>query len=169
MKIGKDNKGFSMMELVLVIAILAIIASIAIVTYSSLTHNMKMRSDKISAGNIVSALRGWYQDGLSDPLKYEEIKSFLVALSENKTVKLSDMKEMGVKDFLVPNYVPTSLFDNNGQIVSGQEFYIGLIGDKDNAKFVITIETEMDRIDELNSNSVVDYDGYSAGIVFIES
>lgn len=54
-----QNKGFTLIELVFVLCILALIFSIITATYPGLTHTMKVRADKASAKNIANAVRCW--------------------------------------------------------------------------------------------------------------
>ncbi|MCL2371800.1 MAG: type II secretion system GspH family protein [Defluviitaleaceae bacterium] len=52
----KKNKGFSLMELTIVLAILAIIAAILIPTFFNLTDGARLRSDVQSARTIQNAM-----------------------------------------------------------------------------------------------------------------
>ena len=56
----KNKKGFTLVELIIVIAILAIIMMIAVANYSGIKQVIQVSSDKIAAGNVGKAVRTWY-------------------------------------------------------------------------------------------------------------
>jgi len=167
--IKRDNRGFSIIEVVFILIILLIIFSIVIVTYPKLISNMRIRSDKASASYIAKALRGWYIDSISDPQKEAEFSKFISDNLSYKTVKLSELADMGVGVYLDSEYQPYSMVDAQGSIIDGQCFCIGMIGDGIASKFIITVETDTDRLTNISNDSVVNYDGTSIGVIYIES
>ena len=169
MKYLKNQKGFSLVEVIFVIVILAIISTIAIATYPQLVQNSKVKTDKMSAGNIARALRSWYEDGVSSPQTSDEFKEYITNNLYLKTVKLSELEAMDVATFVDPTTSPTSLLDSRGKFDEKQAFYVGIIGEGVNSKFVITVETEDRRLESLSADSVENYDGTSIGIIYIES
>ncbi len=62
-----SNKGFTLVELIIVIAILAIIMLIAIPNFSGIQQRMQVRADKATAAQIGKAFRIWYTEYQSDP------------------------------------------------------------------------------------------------------
>lgn len=162
------NRGFSLIELIFVIALLAIIMSIVITAYPGLTYRMQVRADKSSAMYITRALRVWYTDSVSDPTRKETFTGFINNNLYNKTVLLSELKAKGLDGFVDTSYKPKSLMDNSNNLVNDQSFYVGMIEVGGELKFVITVESEENRISEINSDSSVGYDGSSIGIIYIE-
>jgi len=160
-----------MIELIFVIVILAIIMSVAIATYPQLVSNMQIRIDRTSAINITKALRGWYEDSMSDPQKKESIKTFVEENLYLKTMKLEELENMGIDLFIDPNYSSNSLKDSNGNIDSQQGFYVGVIGQGQYMKFVITVESEAEggRLSGIDTTSVANYDGTTSAVIYIES
>ena len=68
-----SNKGFTLVELIIVIAILAIIMLIAIPNFSGIQQRMQVRADKASAAQIGKAVRIWYTEYISDPAFKTEV------------------------------------------------------------------------------------------------
>ena len=62
----KTNKGFTLVELIIVIAILAIIMLIAIPNFSGIQQRMQVRADKATAAQIGKAVRVWFTDFTTD-------------------------------------------------------------------------------------------------------
>jgi len=62
----KNNKGFTLVELIIVIAILAIIMLIAIPNFSGIQQRMQVRADKATAAQIGKAVRVWFTDCTTD-------------------------------------------------------------------------------------------------------
>ena len=62
----KNNKGFTLVELIIVIAILAIIMLIAIPNFSGIQQRMQVRADKATAAQIGKAVRVWFTDCSTD-------------------------------------------------------------------------------------------------------
>lgn len=158
-----------MIEVIFVLVILAILFSITVVTYPKLVRNMRIRSDKASATYITKALRGWYTDGLSDPQKKDEFKAFISDNLSSKTVKLSELSAMGVDIYLDSEYKPYSLVDSNDSFIENQGFYVGMIGEGQDSRFIITIETDDERLASISNDSEANYDGTSIGVIYIES
>ena len=60
------------------------------------------------------------------------------------------------------------MLDSAGQEVTNQGFYVGIIGDGINSKFIITVETEDQRLGEISEEVTANYDGTSIGVIYIE-
>lgn len=59
----KNNKGFTLIELIIVIAILGILAAIAIPRFSKVQMNSKKNADVVTAKNIAKAVQTAYING----------------------------------------------------------------------------------------------------------
>ncbi|MGL5507313.1 MAG: type II secretion system protein [Paraclostridium sp.] len=59
----KKRRGFTLIELVMVVAILGVLSSIALVKYTDVSKNSKENSDYITAGNIATAAKLAMNDG----------------------------------------------------------------------------------------------------------
>lgn len=162
------NKGFSLVELILVMAVLTIIIGIVIVTYPKVIRNSRLKTDRVSAAYIAKGLRGWYTDSLSDNQLKGEFKAFIEEKLYNKTLKLSELSVAGLDAFVDSKYRPYSLLDTDGHEVANQGFYVGIIGDGINSKFIITVETEDERLGEISEEVTANYDGTSIGVIYIE-
>lgn len=148
-----------MMELILVLAVLAIIIAIIVPTYSVLTQRMNVNADKSSAGNLAHAVRAWYSDCLTD----ETIKSELSQMPIGELVPLNSVN--GLERYLNVETKPISLLNANKMVESAQKFFAGLIANGDDVRVVIAIGTT---VFEIEDDIVADYDGTEPGIIYIE-
>lgn len=161
------SKGFTTVELVFALCILAIIFLIIIPAYPTVSQKMKVRVDKTSAGNVANAIKTWYSDYSTDAiLKTKE--TFLediecLTAEGRKSISLSELD--GLTKYLDINMSPKSLVNESKVTVPNQKFFVSFIGKGTDAKVVITVGTEGI---EVNDSSVVDYDGNSSGIIYIE-
>ncbi|MGL5714803.1 MAG: type II secretion system protein [Paraclostridium sp.] len=83
----KKRKGFTLIELVMVVAVLGVLSSIAMVKYTDVSQNSKESSDYISAGNIATAAK--------------------LAISEGKTI--SDVASLVKEGYLEVEPTPQSV------------------------------------------------------------
>ncbi len=83
----KNQKGFTLVELLVVIAILAILATVAVVGYSSFIDSAKESNDKTLVGQMNTALQGF--DALQEQ---PETISDLVKVFNDMGIKLDDFK-----------------------------------------------------------------------------
>lgn len=162
------TKGFTTVELIFVLCILAIIFAILVPVYPVLSHRMKVNVDKTSAGNIANAVRSWYSDYSTDT-KLKEQATFLEDVENltkegRKSIALSELD--GLEKYVDVNTKPCSLQNEDKITVFNQKFFVSFIGKDLDAKVVITVGTEGV---EVNNSSVVDYDGSSNGIIYIGS
>ncbi|MEN2776998.1 type II secretion system protein [Acetivibrio clariflavus] len=69
-KMLKNKKGFSLVELLIVIAIMGVLAVIAFSMFSGVVANSRKKADYTQAGNIQKALVAYMVDTGDAPLKY---------------------------------------------------------------------------------------------------
>ena len=90
LKIKKKRRGFTLIEIVIVITIIGIISSVAVTKYSKVQENAKKNADYVTAANLATAA--------------------MIALSDgNTSVKANDLQSKGYIQF-----VPTSKSIKNG-------------------------------------------------------
>lgn len=165
---GKVSKeGFTIVELIFVLCILAIIFAIIIPLFPTIAQNMKVRADKASAGNIANAVKGWYIDYSTD----DKLKDSAEFIANRKSLTEEGRKSIAISELSgIDSYVSsistksTSLLDANNVTASDQSFFVSLIEDGTNVKVVITVGTEGVQV---SNDSVVDYDGSKNGIIYI--
>lgn len=88
----KKRRGFTLIELVMVVAILGVLSSVALVKYTDVSKNSKENSDYITASNIATAAKLALNDNIDksniniDYLvtnKYLESKPIVQSIPEN--------------------------------------------------------------------------------------
>lgn len=133
----KRNEGFTLVELVIVIAVLAIIMLIAIPNLSGIQQRMQVRADKASAAQIGKAVRIWYTDKYAAKNQYE-IPELID--SEDNSVKIIPYTELGgIEEHIAGGLVANSLL-NNG--TNGGRYYVTVIYTGISLKFLVGIDGE---------------------------
>lgn len=78
MKISKNESGFTLVELVVVIAILGIVVVIGIARFSKLTDEARLQSDQSIAAAIATTAQAWIAEGdnlyTGNTIDIEELK-----------------------------------------------------------------------------------------------
>ena len=184
-----SNKGFTLVELIIVIAILAIIMLIAIPNFSGIQQRMQVRADKQTAAQIGKAIRIWYAERVSEGLSVDSLYTFGIDEDTGKAtgdmfkgaVKLGDTgaptkvlvsydQLEGMADYMSITNKPTSLSDVNGAKVDKQMYAPILAGQGRTAKIFVIIQKAAGYVsdgdnsngDETENNSTVS-DADSAG------
>jgi len=62
-QVNKKNKGFTLIEMVVVLAIIAILIAIAVPQVLRQINKAKINADKANAKNIATAIQQWVSDG----------------------------------------------------------------------------------------------------------
>jgi len=137
-----SNKGFTLVELIIVIAILAIIMLIAIPNFSGIQQRMQVRADKSSAAQIGKAVRIWYTEYTSD-------EAFKTAVGAGNLPKQDKDNAVAVKkidtitkldEYVDTSLVPQSLREADSTIIAeNQYYYAGLVGSGTAEKIVVCI------------------------------
>ena len=133
----KNNKGFTLVELIIVIAILAIIMLIAIPNFSGIQQRMQVRADKATAAQIGKAVRIWYTEYQSDPA-FKAVVNAGTALPTpgNQMVALKYLTS--IEGYVDKNLVPTSLRTETGT-QEVQRYFVGLVGSGTSEKVAVSI------------------------------
>lgn len=164
----KKNNGFTTVELIFTLCVLAIVFAIVIPVYPKVEQRMKVNVDKSSAGNVANAVKAWLSDYSTD----SELKSKETFLEDIEALTQTDRKSIslleidGLEDYVDVNITPKSLVNEAKVTVPNQKFFVSFIGRELDAKVVVTVGTEGI---EVNDSSIVNYDGNSSGIIYIES
>ena len=127
----KTNKGFTLVELIIVIAILAIIMLIAIPNFSGIQQRMQVRADKATAAQIGKAVRLWFTDyttdkNLVDAAADEDIVPDELPTPSDTTdgtisASVEYSKLAGIASYVTTTYRASSLKDANGSAYKGAD------------------------------------------------
>jgi len=210
-----SNKGFTLVELIIVIAILAIIMMIAVPNFSGIKQRFQVRADKATAAEIGKAFTLWRTEYDTDEAFKLKVKKYVdasdigtiatdgVVKGENDTVvtmvpvdadKLSKQhSESGtavaikymtavpkktttaqlhtvpyLSDYVDTRLLPTSMYDKDGVPVKDQFYWVGIIGDGQSQKTVVSIGKAGVDISTAITKDNVTYDGVADGIAYLE-
>lgn len=161
-----SNKGFTLVELIIVIAILAIIMLIAIPNFSGIQQRMQVRADKSTAAQIGKAVRIWYTEYNSDPA-FKATVDAGVKLPANNTAMVELSTLTSIEGYVDKTLVPTSLRKEDGTTDTAQKYWLGLVGTGTYEKVVVSIanaaptsqEAKSTGETQLNAKTDVLYDG----------
>lgn len=170
MKKLQSNKGFTLVELIIVIAILAIIMLIAIPNFSGIQQRMQVRADKATAAQIGKAVRVWYTDYTTDPtLKKaaEDDEDTNAFLGMTGTIAYNGLEGIGA--YCSEEYTPSSLFDEEKKPVADQAYYVGLVKDDNGAAYIYVEVAGGDNKPLIKTAVKEAYDGSKADVAFVES
>lgn len=166
------NRGFSLIELIFVLVILAIMVTILVAAYPGLTHNMRLKADRSSAQGIARALRVGYIDYKTDNTLKTELRKFIEDSNVNNvTVSISEF-DLFNRYFNV-NTKPVSRVDSSDIPLNNQKFSIGFLEKEDKIRILVYVgtgeELDLSTLDfNADADAIATYDGYEDGIVYIE-
>ena len=131
------NKGFTLVELIIVIAILAIIMLIAIPNFSGIRQRMQVRADKASAAQIGKAARIWYTDNYATK-NQSEVPELTAEDGSIKVIPYTDLTEIG--KHVSTELVADSLLKDKVKYDGGGKYYVTLLYSGISTKFLVGID-----------------------------
>ena len=180
----QNNKGFTLVELIVVIAVLAIIMLIALPNFSGIEYRMKVRADTTTASLVGRAVRVWYTDYTTDSALYsklniEENESIGDDFSNEADNKLLNKEAWvrykditGIDEYSDREYSPISLIDQSTNKPKQYQFYVVRIGSLESGRKImvgITYGETEDTYEDIIVSESVNYDGSKPGIAYIET
>lgn len=167
-----QNKGFTMVELIFVLVILALIFLIVVATYPGIRHRMQLKSDFVSATSIANAIRGWYGDYSSDPELKEEFLAFIESSEINKrTIPIDSITTLA--DYMNIDAKPGSLMTPSEVSIENQKFFVGLLETGNGVRIVISVGLNGKDISGIAGDatfeSIAIYNGYEDGIIYVDA
>lgn len=131
----RGNKGFTLVELVIVIAILAIIMLIAIPNLSGIQQRLQVRADKASATQICKAVRFLYTEKYAAQKQFE-IPELTDDSGNKKIVPYTALT--GIEEHIAKDFVAKSLVGSG----DGGRYYVVSLHSGIDTKFLIGIDKE---------------------------
>ena len=174
------NKGFTLVELIIVIAILAIIMLIAIPNFSGIRQRMQVRADTASAAQIGKAVRIWYTDNYATK-NQSEVPELTAADGSIKVIPYTALN--GIDAHVSEELVADSLLVDSGvnagaKYSGGGKYYVTLLYSGISTKFLIGIDYAPNDGENVAPNLVrpvgeitesqITYNGEGPGWVYLE-
>lgn len=120
-RIMKKRKGFTLIEMVIVITIIGILSSIAVTKYSSIQENAKKNADYATAANLATAAMIAISDGETDVTTSNlKTKGYIQVVPEPKSNK-SDKFDIAAKGDFITVKVGSEFFYPKGYKEDGQQ------------------------------------------------
>ena len=135
-----NNKGFSLIELIIVIAIMAVLVAVIAPNLTSYLGNSKKKTDNSNADTLESIINAQLQNYCSDDsitvaastdadmLKYDTVQN-LIAKAAKPSTGYDSQFEQNVKDNIPTKYMKSDGTLNTKQ--DGFQFYLKITGTKD--------------------------------------
>ena len=179
----QENKGFTLIELIFIITILAVIMLIALPNLAGIQYRMKVRADTTTASLIGKAIRIWYVDYTTDSALHRKLK---IKRNENGVKDFSNEPDnkllnrevwvrydeiTGISEYCDTNYKPISLIDPDTKKPEPYQFYVVRIGAIENGRKIsigITYGETEESYNEIPFSGVVTYDGTCPGVAYVE-
>jgi len=129
----KSRKGFTLVELIIVIAILGIIALIAVPSLTGVQKRSQVNADIRTAEQIGKAVRVWLTDANINEAKIRETHIKVTAEGATTPVAYKELSSLatvagtdGLGDYISLSYEP-NVSNSDG---TANAFYVGLVNDK---------------------------------------
>ena len=87
LKIKKKRRGFTLIEIVIVITIIGIISSVAVTKYSKVQENAKKNADYVTAANLATAAMMSLMDGKSADIGKLASNGYIQFVPTSKSIK----------------------------------------------------------------------------------
>lgn len=138
-----DNKGFSLIELIIVIAIMAVLVAVIAPNLTSYLGSSKKKTDNNNADTIESAISAQLQalasdeeiGYVTDPTTYTDVNDILGNDGGTVTGGCADVNTATAFESLVADNIPSKYIDSNNELITKQDdfaFWILIQGDMDN-------------------------------------
>ena len=187
-----SNKGFTLVELIIVIAILAIIMLIAIPNFSGIQQRMQVRADKSTAAQIGKAVRVWFTDFTTDSTLGGDVADNILPAAGTAASGLAVMtgtepnesatpdaydKLYNIKEYISEGQKPSSLRAADGTEDPNQFYGVFLTANSTDtaAKIAVAVATkDGDTVKSIGvarkSDGKVDanYNGSAAAVAYVE-
>lgn len=113
-KMKKRSKGFTLVELLLVVAILAVLAFLAVPAIAQTIKNARIRTDLANAKIVETNIWRWYADQVAKGVTFTIATPEVVALEDFEaqfTVSEGSPEADVLIDYFTPTQYPTCPFD----------------------------------------------------------
>jgi len=87
-KANQKDRGFTIVELLVVIVVIGILAAITIVSYTGITTRANTNANKQNASSVLSALQTYFADNSAWPATSGTSEDVYTAINANNTAKL---------------------------------------------------------------------------------
>ena len=150
----RSNKGFSLVELIIVIAILGIIALIAVPNLTGIQQRSQVNADLRSAETIGKAVRIWLTDGAATG-RMDTVEGKWVRYD-----KLSEIEQYVSIDLLPKSYAATA---------SDGGYWVAVVSDSSTYSYHVLVAIGEDSTMSLSKDTIEAYTkGGTAGVAYAE-